>query len=102
MKKCNCLKELIEQIGDNRLPFTEEKLTEKVKIRHFDPSYPAYLYRWHWDEEDRLIEALIPNDWKFQFDNELPLALDREIFIEKGRIHRIIKGSTPLSIKITS
>ena len=102
MKKCNCLKELIEQIEDNRLPFIEEQLTEKVKIRHFDPSYPEYLYRWHWDEEDRLIEALNENNWKFQFDNELPIPLNMEIFIERGRIHRIIKGTTPLSIKITA
>jgi hypothetical protein len=102
MKSCNCLKELIEQIEDQRLPFTEEVITDKVKIRHFDSSYPEYLYRWHWDEESRLIEALNENDWQFQFDNELPIPLDKEIYIEKGRIHRLIKGTTSLSIKITA
>jgi hypothetical protein len=100
MKQCNCLKELIEQLEDNRLPFIEEQLTDKVKIRKFDPSYPEYLYRWHWDEEDRFIKALNDNDWFFQFDNELPIPLNREIFIERGRIHRLIKGTTFLSIEI--
>ena len=41
-------------------------------------------------------------DWKFQFDNELPVELHpaREIHIPKGRIHRIIKGSGDLIVEI--
>jgi hypothetical protein len=37
-----------------------------------------------------------------QFDNELPFELKKgdRIFITEGRIHRILKGTTDLKIKI--
>jgi hypothetical protein len=57
--------------------------------------------KWHWDEEDRLIEPLAENDWQFQFDNELPVMIYKQIFIPTGVIHRVIKGTTELKIKIT-
>ena len=104
MKPCNCedytLKKLLNELEDNRLPFIEEKISDTIKIRKFDPSYPEYLFKWHWDEEDRFIKALNENDWYFQFDNEFPIKLDREIFIEKGRYHRLIKGECVLLLQI--
>ena len=38
-------------------------------------------------------------DWQFQFDNELPISLNKKIFIPKGVMHRIIKGIGDLQIK---
>jgi len=51
--------------------------------------------------EDRIVEVLNENDWEFQFDNQLPIRMDGTIEIKMGEWHRIIKGSTPLNVKIT-
>jgi hypothetical protein len=51
--------------------------------------------------EDRIIESLSENDWQFQSDNKLPVKIEGTIEIKKGEWHRIIKGSTPLRIKVT-
>jgi hypothetical protein len=56
---------------------------------------------WHWDEEDRLVTGINISDWKFQFDNELPITFDQPIYIKAGRIHRVIKGTGSLIVKIT-
>ena len=54
---------------------------------------------WHKDREDRIIEPLHETDWKFQYDNEVPIDLDR-LFIEKGTYHRLIKGTGSLKLKV--
>lgn len=82
-------------------PFIEENLDESVVIRTFSVNtYDNELY-WHWDLEDRWVEPLIENDWQFQFDNELPIMINKQIHIPAGKIHRVIKGTTDLKIKIT-
>lgn len=93
--------EMIEMIEDQRRPFIEERFDGYI-IREFDPSCPEHLYKWHWDEEDRTIQVLEETDWKFQYDNQLPKAMKPgiEINIPKGTIHRVIKGTTGLKIKI--
>lgn len=53
------------------------------------------------DDESRLIEPLHQTDWMFQFDNQLPVPLDKPIFIERHEFHRLIKGTGSLTIKIT-
>ena len=105
---CKCGKEandeLIEQIEDQTKPFTEEVYSSDTIIRHFDPNSSDHLYKWHADDEDRWVESLNENDWQFQFDNELPITLEpgKIIKIPKGIIHRLIKGSSPLSTSIKS
>jgi hypothetical protein len=105
LHECSCgahsMEKVIEQIEDQSLPFTEEKVG-LVKIRTFDPTAPEHLFKWHYDEEDRWIEAVHENDWQFQFDDELPQSLEPKkiIQIPKGVIHRIIKGTSPLSVTI--
>jgi len=93
--------EMIKMIEDQRKPFTEERYDGYI-IRHFDPSYPEHLFKWHWDEEDRIIEVLGDNDWHFQYDNEMPMPMlaGIKIQIPAGVIHRVIKGTTLLSVKI--
>jgi len=46
--------------------------------------------------------VLNKNDWKFQFDNKLPqkLEIDSVIKIKKEEYHRLIKGTSPLSLEI--
>tara|TARA_B110000285_G_scaffold82573_1_gene95027 strand:- start:1368 stop:1718 length:351 start_codon:yes stop_codon:yes gene_type:complete len=102
---CKCgdmtMDELVSNINDQTKPFIEEAF-EGYVIRTFDPSYPDHLYKWHSDPEDRVIEVLEDSDWRFQYDNELPTPLITgvDIKIPKGTIHRIIKGTNILKIKI--
>ena len=87
---------------DQRRPFTEEFVDKNTVIRHFDPMADDHLYKWHIDHEDRAIVALNENDWKFQFDNEIPqsIEINNVINIKKGKYHRLIKGTSSLSLKI--
>ena len=104
--KCgkNTTEQLIEQIEDQTKPFTEEVYSHNTILRHFDPTAPDHLFKWHADDEDRWVESLNENDWQFQFDDELPQSLEpmKIIQIPKGVIHRLIKGTSPLTISIKS
>jgi len=81
-------------------PYTEEKISETEYVRTFSANTPEEYFKWHWDEEDRLIEPMGVTDWLFQFDNELPIKIYTQIHIPRGVIHRIIKGSGDLVLKI--
>ena len=85
----------------NMKPYKELIINESVVVRTFFTNISDEELMWHWDEEDRLIEALNDNDWQFQFDNELPAMINKQIYIPAGVIHRVIKGTTDLVIKIT-
>jgi hypothetical protein len=82
-------------------PYTEEKLEESVVIRTFLADIDEMELKWHWDEEDRIVEPLNENDWQFQFDNQLPTRINKPIHIPAGVIHRVIRGTTDLIVKIT-
>lgn len=82
-------------------PFTEEQILDNVFIRTFTSDVEESELQWHWDEENRIIEPLDENDWFFQFDNSLPFPIKEKINIPAGVIHRVIKGSTDLKVKIT-
>jgi hypothetical protein len=82
-------------------PYTERKISESVVIRTFSDCIDESELQWHWDEEDRIVEPLNDNDWLFQFDNELPKKIYKQIVIPAGVIHRVIKGKTNLIVKIT-
>ena len=104
-KSCKCGKhshdKVIEQMDDLTKPFTQIHTTDTL-VRHFDKDAPDHLYKWHADDEDRYVQSLNENDWSFQFDNELPQSMepDKIIYIPKGLIHRLIKGTSELSISI--
>ncbi len=82
------------------LPFTENKESNNTYIRIFSKDTDEYDLKWHWDEEDRIVQCLEKTDWEFQFDNELPISFENEIFIPKGAMHRIIKGTGDLKLRI--
>ena len=71
--------------------------TETV-IRKFSEYSDSDEFKWHWDEEDRLIHMVHKTDWKLQLDNELPIQIKSTIRISKGTWHRLIKGTGDLSI----
>jgi hypothetical protein len=76
--------------------------TDSTNIRTFSKDVDPIELVWHQDAEDRDIEILEGKGWQMQFDNELPFDIGKgdRIFITEGRIHRILKGTTDLKIKI--
>jgi hypothetical protein len=74
--------------------------TDHNNIRIFSQDVNSSELIWHSDQEDRTIETIGETDWLFQFDNELPIPIRKPIFIPAYKIHRIIKGTGDLKIKI--
>lgn len=82
-------------------PYQDVNYSKSVVIRTFFADIDEMELKWHWDEEDRIIQPLNNNDWQFQFDNELPVMINKQIYIPAGVMHRVIKGTTDLVVKIT-
>jgi hypothetical protein len=70
---------------NNDLPFNEKWISEKISTRVFSPDVMDEELKWHIDMEDRIVEVLNDNDWKFQFDDKLPIEMKGVIEIKKGR-----------------
>lgn len=84
-------------------PYTDEKITDNKWIRTFDSSITeSEEYIWHIDKNDRSITVIEGNDWKFQFDNELPMNINinDRFTVPKMVYHRLIPGKTKLRIEI--
>ena len=81
-------------------PYIEQKIDSSVYVRTFSEAVDDSELQWHWDEEDRIVTPIEKTDWQFQFDNELPFTITKEINIPAGVIHRVIKGSGELKVKI--
>jgi hypothetical protein len=82
------------------LPFEELKISDKEIIRNFSEIVDEEDLQWHFDEEDRLVEALEETDWCIQFDNKLPQKFEGKVFIQKHEYHRLIKGTKDCKVKI--
>lgn len=83
--------------------FKDEIISETEKIRTFYFQDNFMDYKWHYDLEDRLVKVLeIEGDWKFQWDNELPISLSKnmELSIKKSIWHRLIPKSSAKLLKI--
>ena len=81
-------------------PYINIETTDNYIIREFSQDIDELDLIWHMDDEDRTIVAVEETDWLFQFDDELPLSLNSPIFIPQHKIHRVIKGTNNLKIKI--
>ena len=81
-------------------PYINIETTDNYIIREFSQDIDELDLIWHMDDEDRTIIAVEETDWLFQFDDELPLSLNSPIFIPQHKIHRVIKGTNNLKIKI--
>ena len=62
-------------------PFTE-KTKENFVVRIFSPSVDPEELVWHRDKEDRTIQAFNDSDWQFQLEDELPITLEKNVFIK--------------------
>lgn len=83
------------------LPFSEEQIEPNKFVRKFSKDlFEDDLY-WHKDKEDRVISKISGDDWFYQEDNKLPVKISSSpIFIKKNTWHRIIKGSSDLTIEV--
>jgi len=74
----------------------------KGNIRTFSKDVDPMELVFHQDKEDRQIEVLDGEGWSIQMDDQLPLVISKgdRIFITEGQIHRVLKGTTDLKIKI--
>jgi len=82
-------------------PFVETSLGNNQYIREFESDVNIDELEWHIDREDRIVEVIENTDWHFQLDNQLPVLLEKTIFIPKETYHRVIKGNNKLIVKIT-
>lgn len=82
------------------LPFTEEKISDGIYKRTFDPSTESEELKWHQDPEDRIVIFLGNTDWMYQEDDVLPVPAIGEFFIPAGKWHRLLKGKTKLDVII--
>lgn len=83
--------------------YIDERLSDTSWIREFDPTVTeSEEYVWHRDKNDRSVEILSGDGWQFQFDNELPIIINKNdtIVIPKMVYHRILPGQNKLRIKI--
>ena len=85
-----------------KLPFIETKIDKYTFIREFSNDVDEMDLVWHEDPENRVIEVIEGNGWKFHYDAQLPFEMidGVEFTIIKGQIHRVIKGKGPLKIKV--
>ena len=83
-------------------PFEEQQVSTNKFIREFSADVDEIELIWHTDREDRVVSVIEGNGWKFQFDEELPFEMidGIKISIEKGDLHRVIKGKGPLKIVV--
>jgi quercetin dioxygenase-like cupin family protein len=83
-------------------PYQEQLTETNIVIREFLLDIDPMSLVWHEDQEDRIIEVLVGNGWRFQYDEDLPFEMitgDR-FEIPRGYLHRVIKGNGTLKIKI--
>jgi hypothetical protein len=101
VKDCNDCPDQYTYDDINDVLYVEE-VFDGYTIRTFSSDCHPISLKWHFDDEDRIVIPLHDSDWKFQFNDELPIDLtkDNGIFIGKGQYHRVIKGSGNLSVKI--
>ena len=69
-------------------------------IRTFDESVDESQLVWHRDEKDRKISVISDTGWQIQFDDEMPISINRVTEIPKMVYHRLIKGDGALVIEI--
>ena len=82
-------------------PYTDIEVNNKYIIREFSQNIDPIELMWHRDDEDRVVQVLeCGENWKFQFDNSLPILFEDHIFIPRHEWHRVIKGTGNLLLKI--
>jgi len=84
-------------------PYIDNQITDDVRVRVFDTDIDEEELVWHRDKRNRVVEILEGKGWMFQFEDGIPFPMEKgdKLEITKEQYHRVIKGDTPLKIKIT-
>ena len=69
-------------------------------IRSFDADTDESELVWHRDTRDRIIDVVWNTGWKIQFENQLPIDINRVKEIPRMVYHRLIKGESNLILEI--
>ena len=80
--------------------YKEREISNNIFVREFPSFTNPNQLKWHMDDEDRIITCQIPTNWQIQLENQLPVSLNKPIFIERHQWHRLIKGDGLLVLKI--
>lgn len=88
---------LLQGIGK---PYIDLKNTDEETTRLFPSYIKPNTLKWHMDDEDRTVICTHNTNWMFQFEDQLPVPLNKPIFIKKHQWHRLIKGTGSLTVKI--
>lgn len=66
-----------------------------LSFRYFDKNVYTSDLNWHMDKEDRNIIKISGKEYYLQFDNCLPVKLEKDkiYYIPKNTWHRLIKSS---------
>lgn len=83
-------------------PYKDQWLGNSKRLRVFDSNTNQEEFVWHQDSSDREIKVINGDNWKLQYDNEMPITLqiNETYYIPKNIYHRIIKGENDLIIII--
>ena len=79
-------------------PYTNVYNSDGSFTRIFNEDVDESELVWHRDERDRKITVVSDTGWQIQFDNELPIDINRVTEIHKMVYHRLIKGDGALMI----
>jgi len=79
---------------------TGKPYIENGEVRTFLQEVDEFELVWHRDRENRIVTTLSETDWKFQFENELPIKIEGEIYIPKNKFHRLIKGTGDIKLRV--
>jgi len=92
----------VKRVDTGKRPYENLEVTDEYIIRKFPHDTEAEDLLWHRDRENRLIEHVSGTKWSFQYDNELPIPIEPNHYIDipAGAWHRIHRGSDDLIIKI--
>lgn len=86
-------------------PYTDAPRSKSGAIvRTFSSEIASEYLAWHKDKENRIVIPIKNENWKLQYDNEIPISLNvGDVYlIDKEKYHRIIKGKNDLILFIKS
>jgi hypothetical protein len=83
-------------------PYEDIIIDDYNKLRIFKNHIDDTELLWHRDTNDREIKIINGNNWKIQYDNEMPIILEHNhtYYIPKNTYHKLIKGNDDLIIHI--
>lgn len=84
-----------------KLPFTEKEMGSFI-LRTFGKELDEEELKWHFDDENRIVEPIECKGWGIQLDDSLPINMEpgEKYFIPVDVYHRTIKGEGDLKIKL--